>query len=218
MTQKDEPARWWDGAPRLVSYAACSVFTRVPCRSAKYFEMDNAVISGRSQWTEVFHGCDTLAHYLGLRNSGPTCPTHTAVRAAAVAGLRRNLVNASVASCAVSSLQAPPARQPASRPQVDVRFLPLSPSGTPVARRHAVARDCKTLLRSRFLRSRGLEKLLRHDAGYTDLALESRPLTGFYTTPRNGVIAIEAEFTEIFVAFCACIPATLSFSRCAIIA
>lgn len=165
----------------------------------------------------MFHGCDTLAHYRNLRNSGPTCPTayvHSSVRAAAVAGLRRNLVNASVASCARGLLlrRLQPAPTPTDRMQIDVRFLPLSPS----RESHAVtaARDCKTLLRSRFLRSRGSEKLLRHDAGYTDLALESRPLTGFYTTPRNGVIAIEAEFTEISVTFCACIPDAFFLSLC----
>lgn len=51
-----------------------------------------------------------------------------------------------------------------------------------------------------------LGEIVATDAGYTDLALESRPLTGFYTTPRNGVIAIEAEFTDVSLGtFCACI-------------
>lgn len=85
-------------------------------------------------------------------------------------------------------------------------FLHRGDDATPAKARGA-ARDCKTLLRSRFLRSRASEKLLRHDiTEYTDLALESRPLAGFYTTPRNGVIAVEAEFTKISVTFCAYIP------------
>lgn len=44
-----------------------------------YFETANAVISGRSQWTEVFHGCDTLARtIITCATVGPLAqPLHT---------------------------------------------------------------------------------------------------------------------------------------------
>lgn len=178
--------------------------------SAHVFRIDRRSIS---KWTTQLYreGVNERKCFTGVTRSrtiaacatvGPLAQrAHTtAVRAAAVAGLRRNLVNASVASCAAAGSAAP-----AGRRSMYAFYLFLHRG---VARRRAAARYCKTLLRSRFLRSRASEKLLRHDAGYTDLALESRPFTGFYTTttPRNGVIAIEAEFTKISVAFCACIP------------
>lgn len=128
--------------------------------------------------------CDMRPRLSRLRNAGHL--PNPGVRAASAAGTSLRSQEPSGISLARLS-QAPcgfAGRGPGAVPRVDARFLHRSFSAAPER-----PRDCKTLLRSRFLRSRRLEKLLRHAAAYTDPALESRPLTGFNSQPRNGVIA-----------------------------
>lgn len=118
-------------------------------------------------------------------------------RAAAVAGLRRNLVNASVASSpAVSPIAAsPPAPLPAIRSMYAFYEATSSFSvtiGRPRWSAGAVAgaglrlQNAAEVALSSFAT---LGEIVATQRAYTDPALESRPLTGFNTTLRNCVIA-----------------------------